>query len=78
MGDVKYSFFMGFFLGFPKALVSFYLAFLTGSAVSVILIITGRKKMKSTVAFGPFLAFATAVSYLYGDLILSVYNSLFV
>ena len=48
-------------------MVAFYLSFLTGAVVSLILIMVGRKKMKSTIAFGPFLVLATVISYLYGD-----------
>lgn len=76
LGDVKYSFFMGFFLGFPKIIVAFYLSFLTGAIVSLILIMAGRKKMKSTIAFGPFLVVATFVSYFYGDKLWMVFSKI--
>ena len=66
-GDVKFAFFMGLFLGFPKIIVAFYLAFLTGAFISLILIVRGKKKMKSTVAFGPFLIFATVAALLFGS-----------
>lgn len=66
-GDVKFAFFMGLFLGFPKIIIAFYLAFLTGAFVSLILIVLGKKKMKSTVAFGPFLIFATVATLLFGS-----------
>ena len=45
-GDVKLAFFMGLFLGFPKVMTAFYLAFLTGAVFSLILIVIGRKTMK--------------------------------
>lgn len=76
LGDVKYSFFMGFFLGFPKIIVAFYLSFLTGAIVSLILIMTARKKMKSTIAFGPFLVVATFVSYFYGDQLWMIFSKI--
>lgn len=66
-GDVKYAFFMGLFLGFPKVVIGFYTAFLTGAVVSVILILLGKKKFKQTVPFGPFLVIATGIAYIYGD-----------
>jgi prepilin signal peptidase PulO-like enzyme (type II secretory pathway) len=67
LGDVKYAFFMGFFLGWPKTLIGFYTAFLTGALVSLILMIGGKKKMKSIIPFGPFLVLATVVSAWWGD-----------
>ncbi len=66
LGDVKFAFAMGLVLGFPAVIVSFYLAFLTGAVFSLILVIKGKKKMKSTIPFGPFLAAATYVSFLFG------------
>ena len=67
VGDVKLTFFMGLFLGFPKIIVAFYLSFLTGALVSLILVIGRIKKLKSTVPFGPFLIAATVIAYVWGD-----------
>ena len=66
MGDVKYSFFMGFLLDYPKIAIAFYLSFLTGALLSLILVLIGKKSMKSTIAFGPFMVVATFISYIYG------------
>lgn len=66
-GDVKLSFAIGLFLGFPLVLVSVYLAFLTGAAVSLILIAWGKKKLKrDTIPFGPFLTLSCIISYFLG------------
>lgn len=71
LGDVKYAFFMGLFLGFPKIISGLYVAFLTGALVSLILIIGGKKKFRgSTVPFGPFLVIGTLVGYIWGDKIM--------
>ena len=67
IGDVKFAFLMGLLLGFPGSIVAFYLSFLTGAVVSLILIYKGRKKMKSTIPFGPFLVISTFISYYYGN-----------
>ncbi len=67
MGDVKYVFFMGLFLGFPASIVAFYIAFLTGAGVSLILVVRGAKRFGQTVAFGPFLVVATIVSDIWGE-----------
>src|SRR3989344_1201145 len=67
-GDVKFSFFVGFLLGFPKSLLAFYLAFLTGAFISVILIAWGKKRFKKdTVPFGPFLIAGICLTILYSD-----------
>lgn len=54
--DAKYVFVMGLALPITSLFLAIYLAFLTGGAVSAILILTKRKKMKSIIAFGPFLS----------------------
>jgi len=55
VGDVKLVFFIGLFLGFPNIIPALFLSFFTGALVGVILIITGKKGLKSEVPFGPFL-----------------------
>lgn len=66
-GDVKFSFVIGFFLGFPVTIAAFYIAFLTGAVVSLILVITGKKRFKGgTIPFGPFLVFGMFVGYFKG------------
>ncbi len=77
LGDVKFSFLMGLLLGFPKILVAFYLAFLTGAVISLILIIRGKKTMKSKIAFGPFLVSATVISFFFGNQIFDMVKNLF-
>jgi len=67
LGDVKFAFLMGLILGFPSIIIAFYLSFLTGAAFSLILVIVGKKKMKATIPFGPFLVTATVVSLFYGQ-----------
>ncbi len=69
-GDVKFAFLMGLLLSFPSIVVSFYIAFLTGAAVSIILILCrGKHFLKKTIPFGPFLALATYISFLWGEII---------
>lgn len=77
LGDVKYAFFMGLLLGYPKILVGFYLSFLTGAIVSLILIVMKKKTFKSTVPFGPFLVLATIVSYLWGEQLINIFQKSF-
>jgi len=67
MGDVKLSFLMGLILGYPQVLVAFYLAFLTGAATGVILILTGRKRFGQHIPFGPFLATGAVTALFWGE-----------
>lgn len=70
-GDVKLAFLIGLILGFPKILVAFYAAFLTGALLSIILILAKKKKFKgSTIPFGPFLVIGTFIALFWGDDIL--------
>lgn len=70
-GDVKYSFLMGVFLGFPNIIFGLYTAFLTGGLLSLILVLWGKKRFSGgTIPFGPFLVFGTFFVFFFGDLIL--------
>lgn len=64
-GDVKFAFFMGLLLGFPGIVYALYIAFLTAAFVSLILILWGKKHIKSTVPFGPFLVSGTLLVFLF-------------
>lgn len=67
MGDVKLAFAMGLLLGFPGIVIGLYIAFLTGAAISLILIICRKKKLKKdTIPFGPFMVIGALVAFLYG------------
>lgn len=70
-GDVKLAFLMGLVLGYPKVIVAFYFAFLTGALVGVTLIVLRKAKFGQKIAFGPFLAAGTFVAYLWGEKIIS-------
>jgi prepilin signal peptidase PulO-like enzyme (type II secretory pathway) len=67
LGDVKLALVMGLILGWPKIIFAMELAFLTGALTGVILILIGRKKMKSKIAFGPFLCAALWVVIVWGN-----------
>ncbi|MFY9484140.1 MAG: prepilin peptidase [Patescibacteria group bacterium] len=67
IGDIKLGGVMGLMLGFPLVGLAFWVAFVTGGLVSLILIGTGRNKLKDQVAFGPFLAFGTFIAYRFGS-----------
>jgi len=77
LGDVKLAFLMGLVLGFPKIIIAFYLAFLTGAIVGVILILVKKARFGQKIAFGPFLAAAIIITVLWGEKILSFSQKLF-
>jgi len=54
-GDVKLAFIMGFLLGIKGGAIALYIAFITGAVYGLVLILLKKKKLKSKIAFGPFL-----------------------
>jgi prepilin signal peptidase PulO-like enzyme (type II secretory pathway) len=72
-GDVCYVVLMGLLLGFPKIILGFYLSFVIGALVSLLLIALKKKRFKgSTIPFGPFLTLGTLISFLWGDALLEL------
>ncbi len=72
-GDVKLGVFLGIMLGFPNALVAIFLAFVIGAVWAVGAIILGKKSLKQTIAFGPFLVLGSLIALFWGNQILSLY-----
>lgn len=70
-GDVKLAFTIGFLMGIKMGFLALYLAFIIGGVVGLILILTGRKKLKSKIAFGPFLVFGILSMIFFGRQIVS-------
>lgn len=64
MGDAKFGVLIGLFLGPAQALVGLFLAFVLGALFGIILIVLGRKKFGSALAFGPFLSLGALTAYL--------------
>ncbi len=76
LGDVKLALLLGFLLGFPKIVVALYIAFLTGAAYGVILILIGKKSLKTRIAFGPFLVLGTLITIIWGGSIIAWWKGL--
>jgi len=70
-GDVKFALLMGLALGYPNIIIAFYIAFLTGTLVGIILIVLGKAKWKNKIAFGPFLCLGTFVAYFWGNVVVN-------
>ena len=75
-GDVKLTFLMGFFLGFPNILVALFLSYLVGAIIGIGLIIAKKKSLKSKVPFGPFLVTGTFIALFFGERIINWYLNL--
>lgn len=70
LGDVKFAFVMGLILGFPNIITALYIAFLTGALISLILVLTGKKRLKGgSIPFGPFLVLGLYLSIFLGETI---------
>lgn len=71
-GDVKLSFLLGLFLGFPAIVIAFYASFLTGAVISIILVLAKKVRFKGTIPFGPFLVAGTLLAYFRADSIIKM------
>ena len=72
MGDVKLAVFMGLFLGYPKIVVTFYVAFIIGAIYGLILMILKKANKKSQVPFGPFMILGFFVAWWWGEIIVKL------
>jgi prepilin signal peptidase PulO-like enzyme (type II secretory pathway) len=70
LGDVKFAVLGGLIVGPRLFLIWLFLAFLTGAAVGIILILGRKAHLKSQIAFGPFLVLAIPLTLVYGEKIL--------
>ena len=74
LGDLRIGFFMGIVCGgWQYLLVAIFCSYVIGSLVSLILILKGKKKIKSAIPLGPFLAIGTLIAFLFGDKIITLY-----
>ena len=74
-GDVRFvgtlAMFLGW-LGFGYVFIGITLAFVSGAAVGIAMMIIGRAGRKSAIPFGPFLAFGAVTAILVGQPIILV------
>lgn len=75
-GDVKLVLFLGMALGWPQAGVGVFLGILIGGAVSVWLLVRGRKGLKSQIPFGTFLSVGSVLALFWGQILLRWYLAL--
>ena len=72
-GDALLGFFMGVILGWPLILVAFFISYVVGAGVSLVLIDFGQKTRKSRIPFGTFLVLGTIITMFWGENILEWY-----
>ncbi len=76
-GDVKLAFIMGFLLGIKGGAIALYIAFITGAVYGLVLILLKKKKLKSKIAFGPFLVIGTVMVLFWGEKILETVKKIY-
>lgn len=76
LGDVKFAIVGGMFIGIKLMPIWLLLSFLTGALGGIILMILGRAKMKTEIAFGPFLIIGLLLSLVFGQQILNFFGLL--
>lgn len=69
LGDVFLAANMGFLLGWKAGFMALYIAFITGAIIGLIAIILKNKKLKSKIAFGPFLVIGTIIMLFFSDMV---------
>jgi leader peptidase (prepilin peptidase)/N-methyltransferase len=65
-GDIKLAFAMGLILGLSQTAVALLVAFNVAALVGIGLMVVRRRGRRDQIPFGPFLAGATVVAFLYG------------
>jgi leader peptidase (prepilin peptidase) / N-methyltransferase len=73
IGDVKFVTVLGFWLGIIGMAETLLLSFVLGGIVGTFLLVTGKKRRKDAIPFGPFICLAALTSYLYGQELLRWY-----
>jgi leader peptidase (prepilin peptidase)/N-methyltransferase len=77
LGDVYLTAIMGFLLGWQKGFLALYIAFVTGAIFGLIIILLKHKKLKSKIAFGPFLVIGTIIMLGWGEKIIEIVRRLY-
>ncbi|OIO18704.1 MAG: hypothetical protein COY69_01660 [Candidatus Magasanikbacteria bacterium CG_4_10_14_0_8_um_filter_32_14] len=72
-GDIRIGILMGVLLGWKLLLLALWLAYMIGGLISIILVLTKKKKMMTEVAFGTYLSLATFIAMFFGTQILDWY-----
>ena len=71
-GDAPLAAFIGWWLGWPLAVVAMYAAFISGAVVGGGMMIAGKKRGNSQIPFGPFLILGVFLAWWYGGAIIKL------
>lgn len=74
-GDVKLGFVMGIWLGLGNLAVAFFMAFLSGAAVGLCIMLS-RGTTRLCLPFGPFLSIGGWLAALYGNRLIQIYEEM--
>ncbi|MEK7110466.1 MAG: prepilin peptidase [Patescibacteria group bacterium] len=77
IGDLKLAVALALPFGWPDVLLLFAFAFIIGSLVGGVAILLRRMTLKSALPFGPFLALAALIVFLWAEPMVAGYFSLF-
>jgi prepilin signal peptidase PulO-like enzyme (type II secretory pathway) len=77
LGDVFLAANIGFLLGWQSGFLALYIAFVTGAVVGIVLLILKRKKIKSKIAFGPFIVIGTVIMLFWGEKIMEMIKRIY-
>ncbi len=75
-GDIKLMAVIGLFLGQRLTLVTLFVSFISGGLFGMIALITGKKKSKDSIPFGPFISGAAIFALFWGEMLISIYLSM--
>lgn len=65
LGDVKLAALLGWWLGPERCVLALPLSFIIAAPAAVILLLTGRRRWRSALPFGPFLALGAWLAFVY-------------
>lgn len=72
-GDIRLGALMGVILGWPLILIGLLSAYVVGAIAAMPLLLSGQKKIKSAVPFGPFLVVGFLIAMFFGQDIFNWY-----
>lgn len=72
-GDIRVGAAMGALLGWKYVFAALVVSYLLGTVYSIVLMIVQKKKLGSTIAFGPFLVLGMLIVYFWGAQIVDWY-----
>jgi len=70
-GDVKLIFATSLILGSPASLAAFLFAFWSGGIAGVLLLLSGKKRMRERIPFGPFILLGSVFAWFFSPLFLN-------